>query len=93
MSSIPIIGQLPQPARTIEVCRSFSYKLNHELYGGPRYENSDYFASRKSTVPLGDDAAESERIYQECRAEVMLAVAQTIGRLRARYAKREEKLA
>lgn len=90
---IPLIGQLPQHARTIEICRSFSGKLNHQLYGGNPYESSDYFASRKIEVPEDQAAEESERIHQECRAEVQAAMLQTIARLKAKAVQRQEKVA
>ena len=69
--SVPIIGASAQPQRTIEVCRSFSFK--HNL---GNYESADFFASRKLQCLESEAAVESERIYQECIEEVRRAIAQ-----------------
>lgn len=62
------------PDAQIEVCRSFSYKLNLANAGGPQYESTDFFASRKMMVPYQHATAISELLYQECVQEVTEAV-------------------
>ena len=74
-SDLPILTGPPQPTDiTVEVCRSFSYKLNLANAGGPAYESADFFASRKQQCDVTDSARVSEEIYQECVAEVRDAV-------------------
>jgi hypothetical protein len=70
--------------RLVEVCRSFSYKLNLENHGGPRYENADFFASRKEECPADKAAEVSQRLFEECMAEVRASVARFIGTMQQR---------
>jgi hypothetical protein len=72
------------PDAQIEVCRSFSYKLNLANVGGPQYESTDFFASRKMMVPYQHAAVISEMLYQECVQEVTEAVKATKARIQAR---------
>ncbi len=64
-----LINSKPE-ARTVEVCRSFSRKVNLENYGGPRFENVDFFASRKMQCAADDAEWVSQQIYEECVQEV-----------------------
>lgn len=77
---IPILrGPARDEPLMIEICRSFSYKLNCANHGGPAYESMDFFASRKLMVEYGDRDAMSEQLYQECQDEVKQAVARAIA--------------
>jgi hypothetical protein len=42
----------------VEIVRSFSFKLNAELYGGNRFESRDFFCSQKASC----DVAEADEI-------------------------------
>jgi hypothetical protein len=72
---IPIIGKRIQEQRTVEVCRSFAYKLNLANHGGPQYESADFFASRKLECSSEEVEAVSEELYEECLTEVRNAIA------------------
>lgn len=74
---IPLIGR-PKDQQTVEVCRSFSYKLNLAGHGGPQYESADFFASRKMQCAAEDAAWVSQQIYEECVAEVRQSVSEFI---------------
>jgi len=68
--NVIIIGQ-PRTPRTVEITRSFSYKLNVG-----NYESRDFFCSQKGQC-LEDEAEDlSERLYYFCRAQVLRAVAE-----------------
>ena len=73
-SDIPIIGRSAEPEQTIEVCRSFSYKLNLANHGGAQYESADFFASRKIACAYEDRDWVSQQIFEEAVAEVREAV-------------------
>lgn len=85
-SDIPIIGRpvTQQQTITIEVCRSFAYKLNLANVGGPQYESVDFFASRKMACAAEGAAWVSQQIYEECVAEVREATRLFIEDLRAK---------
>jgi chorismate mutase len=55
--------------KTIEVCRSFSFKLNLG-----NYSNADFFCSQKAEVLEGDAEKVSEQLYEFCKKEVMKSV-------------------
>lgn len=55
----------------VEVCRSFSYKLN-----AGNYESRDFFCSAKKEVKEKDMEATSEALYQFCKAETLKSVNQ-----------------
>lgn len=75
-NDIPIIGAKPAGDEPmVEVCRSFSYKLNLENHGGPRFENADFFASRKIQCAQSAVKWVSQEIFEECVLEVRQAVA------------------
>lgn len=67
-----------------EVARSFSFKLNHEKYGGPshRYESSDYFCSQKSECTFEDAESVGKALLRFCKAQVMESVRESIEQLR-----------
>lgn len=67
----------------VEVARSFSYKLQLELYGGPKFESRDFFASQKASCQIEDAEAVSTQLYQFCKSEVLKAVREYIKEMRA----------
>ncbi len=85
-----LIHREPAPDDRMEICRSFSYRLNLENAGGPRYEHLDFFASRKMEVAFRDRHWLSEMLYQECAAEVTQAVAKAKAKIQRKVAQREE---
>lgn len=92
---IPIIGQrepaaAPAPIQTIEVCRSFAYKLNLQNYGGKQYESIDLFASRKITCGVDDQKWVSEQIFEECVEEVRTTREKIIERIQQGKAERKK---
>lgn len=74
----------PSPIILTEVVRSFSFKLNHEKYGGPghKYQSSDYFMSQKSQCTFEDAEAVSKALFKFCKAEVMDSVRESIQQIR-----------
>jgi hypothetical protein len=87
MSDIPIIGRKPE-AQTVEVCRSFSRKLNLANYGGAQYEAADFFASRKLSCNVEDAGWVSQQIFEECVHEVQASMAAYIEAMANRRARR-----
>lgn len=55
--------------KLVEVCRSFSYKLNVG-----NYESRDFFCSQKSEVSEKDAEKASESLYEFCKNEVIKSV-------------------
>jgi len=53
----------------IEVCRSFSYKLN-----AGHYETRDFFCSQKAEVSEEEAEKTSEKLYEFCKSEVIKSV-------------------
>lgn len=95
---IPIIGgEKREYGKTVEVCRSFAYKLNLQNHGGPAYESADFFASRKIECSIDAVAWVSQQIYEECVTEVRGAVAAFISEMqrkrRGPAARPEERIA
>lgn len=89
-SDIPVIGaRQPQADKTVEVCRSFAYKLNLANHGGPQYESADFFASRKMECAASDAQWVSEQIYEECVQEVRDTVARFIAEMQRKRGGRE----
>lgn len=86
-SAIPIIGHKPD-ARTVEVCRSFSRKLNLANYGGAAYESADFFSSRKMECSQDDVSWVSQQLFEECVEEVRQSMAAYIEGMRERGRKR-----
>ncbi len=71
-----------QLAAPIEVCASFSYKLNHGIRGGAQYEASDFFQSMKTTVPAAEADAMAEQLRAACRRDVLKAANAQVEALR-----------
>lgn len=86
---IPIIGLEPKQEALVEVCRSFSYKLNLQNHGGPAYESMDFFASRKIQCMQFEVAWMSQTIHAECMAEVRESVAAAIEEMRRKQLKKQ----
>lgn len=66
--SILIPRSLPADL-TVEVVRSFSYKLNVG-----NYESRDFFASEKAQCRAEDAAHISDLLYQFCKSQVLESV-------------------
>lgn len=91
-SNIPILrGPEADPMKTVEVCRSFSYKLNLANHGGPAYESADFFASRKIQCASEDAEWVSQQIYEECVAEVRASVGVFLDEMRRKKAVASER--
>lgn len=59
-----------QPAvQTVEICRSFGYKLNVG-----NYESRDFFCSYKTEAPKELEREASQSAYEFCEEEVLAAV-------------------
>lgn len=43
------------------ITKSYSYKINHALYGGHQYESSDHFCSLTAEVDESDDLMQCSR--------------------------------
>jgi hypothetical protein len=63
-----------EPSGLVEIARSYSFKLNMDCVGGPRYESREFFCSRKEECLKEDAAATSARLHAFCQAEVTRAV-------------------
>ena len=63
-----------EPSGLIEIARSYSFKLNMERVGGPRYETRDFYCSCKEECLKADATATSARLHVFCQAEVARAV-------------------
>lgn len=81
-----LIGAAAEPGKRVEICRSFSYKMNLANYGGPQYESVDLFASRK--MECAAEAADwiSQQIFEECVAEVRAGVAAVAAEIKRKRA-------
>jgi hypothetical protein len=73
MSDIPILGQRAPspPTPTVEVVRSFSWKLNVG-----NYESRDFFCSQKAECPASEAAEVSEHLHAFCKSQVLKALNQ-----------------
>ena len=63
-----------EPSGLIEIARSYSFKLNMDRIGGPRYESRDFFCSCKEECLKADATATSARLHAFCQTEVARAV-------------------
>ena len=63
-----------EPSGLIEIARSYSFKLNMDRIGGPRYESRDFFCSCKEECLKADAIATSARLHAFCQTEVARAV-------------------
>lgn len=53
------------------ITASYSKKLNHDLYGGGQYENSDHFVSLSAEVDTNEDILEQTRELQATARELV----------------------
>lgn len=68
----------------IEVCRSFSFKLNMDRYSREKtYESRDFFASAKGTVPWQEVEEFGNKLYAWCKASVMRDVRDYVELIRS----------
>lgn len=65
----PPAAQAVPAVQTVEICRSFGYKLN-----AGNYESRDFFCSYKISAPKTDEAEASQSAYDFCETEVLEAV-------------------
>ena len=63
-----LIGS-PVKVSRVEICRSFSYRLNVG-----NYESRDFFASQKSECAIEDAGDVSTALYQFCKSQVLQSV-------------------
>jgi len=66
----------PPERRLTEVSRSYSYKLNLG-----NYQSADFFCAQKITCYEDEAEEASQRVYDFCRRQVMLAVRQEQARI------------
>lgn len=67
--SAAILKGRPKIVGTVEIVRSFSYKLNVG-----NYESRDFFCSQKAECKLADAVEVSDALYQFCKGQVLRAV-------------------
>lgn len=61
------------------ITTSYSRKLNHELYGGNSFENSDFFCSVNTEVDKGADVLITQaELHNLCKTAVEKAIAHEI---------------
>lgn len=49
------------------VTTSYSRKVNHEVYGGVKFENSDHFVSLTAALETGEDPIQAEKdLHKTC---------------------------
>ena len=70
--------------RRVEVCRSFSYKLN-----AGNYESRDFFCSEKSECSIDDAPDVGAMLYQFCKAQVLQSVREYIAEMNAQRARKQ----
>lgn len=56
--------------QTVEIARSFSYKLNVG-----NYESRDFFCSQKAECPIDDAERVSDALHAFCKTQVLKALA------------------
>lgn len=61
-----------EPARMVEIARSFSFKLN---LGG--YQSCDFFCSEKAQCAPADAEEVSQKLFEFCRSQVLRSVQET----------------
>lgn len=70
----------PTPASgTIEICRSFAYKISLQNYGGNQYESADFFCSRKMACKVEVAAMVSESLFEDCLLEIQGSIRKFIS--------------
>lgn len=83
----PVQLQPPPPPETIEICRSFAYKLNLTKFGRD-YESADFFCSRKMTCVKESAPVVSEAIFEECVEDIKSGIASFVADLQKKQSKR-----
>ena len=86
-SGEPLLADPEPSTRTVEVVRSFAYKVNLQNHGGPAYESIDLFASQKVFCAEHEAEDASEAAYQFCRSEVLRSAREVIADLRTKAQK------
>ncbi len=86
--SVVIIGAKPEPARTVEVVRSVSFKLNLG-----NYQSMDFFCSQKAQCPADEVDSVSADLYDWCYDQVMASVRDVQAKQAKKQAAMERKSA
>ena len=84
-----LIGTPRSDPRTVEVCRSFAFKMNLQHYGGNPYESCDIFSSRKMQCDESARHMVGEQLFEECVEEVRASVRKVAESLQRKTAGRE----
>lgn len=65
----------------MKIIASYNKKINHALYGGGDYENSDHFCSMEIDVsdPEVEPTMVYEELHNECVENVMKSIAKEIS--------------
>jgi len=71
MSGDDLLVIRKQPARRVEIARSFSFKLNLG-----NYQSADFFCSEKSECAVEDQDEVSAALFAFCKSQVMKAARQ-----------------
>lgn len=79
-----LLVAVPEDEPMTEVCRSFSYKLQAEQYGGAKYESRDFFCSQKTMCRKSQEDEASLAIFAFCKAQVLRDVREYISEIHAR---------
>jgi hypothetical protein len=66
----------------VEITRSFSYKLNCEMYSGNRFESRDFFCSQKAECAVEDAPDVAAALYHFCKSQVLESVRDYIAEMR-----------
>lgn len=86
-----LAGAQPESLRTVEIVRSFSFKLNCERYNpAMRFESRDFFMSQKSYCDESERLSISAALHSFCKSEVMKSVNECIAELLAMRAEAEK---
>jgi hypothetical protein len=77
-------------SETVEVVRSFSYKLNmgNDEHGRPSYESADFFCSHKAQCALEDRDEVGRDLDAFCMEQVLDSIKEFKARRAAKQAQR-----
>jgi hypothetical protein len=71
---------------TVEICRSFAYKMNVG-----NYESRDFFMSQKAECLIADAEKTSEALHAFCKSQVLNSVNEYIEDAKKQFSKGEQK--
>jgi len=87
-TNITLLPRALPPELTVEVVRSFSYKLNVG-----NYESRDFFCSEKAQCKAEDAEHISDLLYRFCKTQVLEAVREYMAEKKQRDAVLESRKA